>query len=125
MPANGGLLRIGSPSPDSEFGHFRLEIADSLRPIFEIFPLSGDPRPETWFDLHCVVELAVECSQILRLGRRQLGIPNLLLGGRGRHQCLLLTVPDIKERPAYELPWSPVRLTGSCRQTLVRPLCFD
>ena len=35
------------------------------------------PRPETWFDLHCVVELAVECSQILRLGHRQLGMPNL------------------------------------------------
>jgi hypothetical protein len=42
MPANGGLLRIGNRSPDSEFGHFRLEIADSLRPIFEIFPFSGD-----------------------------------------------------------------------------------
>jgi hypothetical protein len=42
MPANGGLLRIDSRSPDSEFGHFRLGIADSLRPIFEIFPFLGD-----------------------------------------------------------------------------------
>jgi hypothetical protein len=41
-PANGGLLRIGNRSPGSEFGHFRLGIADSLRPIFEIFPFSGD-----------------------------------------------------------------------------------
>ncbi len=42
MPANGGLLRIGSRSPDSEFGHFRLGIAVSLRPIFEVFPFLGD-----------------------------------------------------------------------------------
>ena len=30
-------MRIGSRSPDSKFGHFLLEIADSLQPIFEIF----------------------------------------------------------------------------------------
>jgi hypothetical protein len=42
MPANGGPLRIGSRSPDSKFGRGRPEIADSLRPIFEIFPFSGD-----------------------------------------------------------------------------------
>jgi hypothetical protein len=42
MPTNGGLLRIGGRSPGSEFGHFRLGIADSLRPIFEIFPFSAD-----------------------------------------------------------------------------------
>jgi hypothetical protein len=41
-PANGGILRIGTRSPGSEFGHFRIGIADSLRPIFEIFPFSGD-----------------------------------------------------------------------------------
>jgi hypothetical protein len=27
MPANGGLLQIGSRSPDSKFGHFQGEIA--------------------------------------------------------------------------------------------------
>jgi hypothetical protein len=37
-PAYSGLLRIRSWSPDSEFDHFRLGIADSLRPIFEKFP---------------------------------------------------------------------------------------
>jgi hypothetical protein len=42
MPANGGLLRIGGRSPDSQFGHFRSKIADSLRLIFEILPFSGD-----------------------------------------------------------------------------------
>jgi hypothetical protein len=38
MPANGGLLRIGGWSLNSEFGSFRSEIADNLRRIFEIFP---------------------------------------------------------------------------------------
>jgi hypothetical protein len=42
MPANGGLLRICGRSPDSKFGQFQGEIADSLRRIFEIFPFSGD-----------------------------------------------------------------------------------
>jgi len=37
-PTNGGLLRIGSGSLGSEIGRFRPEIADSLRPIFEILP---------------------------------------------------------------------------------------
>src|SRR5437899_11158509 len=31
MPANGGLLQIGGRSLDSTFGHFRREIAESLR----------------------------------------------------------------------------------------------
>src|SRR5882757_1115429 len=42
MPANGGLLRIGYPSPGSETGRSGSEIANSLRRIFEIFPFSGD-----------------------------------------------------------------------------------
>ena|ERR1700730_11596717 len=42
MPAIGGLLRIGSRSPDSRLSQFRPGIADSLWPIFEIFPFSGD-----------------------------------------------------------------------------------
>ena len=40
--ANGGLLRFSGRSPNAESGHFRREIADSLRRIFEIFPFSGD-----------------------------------------------------------------------------------
>ena len=42
MPANGGLLRICDRSPDSKFGRFQGEIANSLRQIFEIFPFSRD-----------------------------------------------------------------------------------
>jgi hypothetical protein len=42
MPANGGLLRIGGWSLDSEFGRFRGEIAESLWPHVEIFPILGD-----------------------------------------------------------------------------------
>jgi hypothetical protein len=42
MPANGGLLRIGYRIPGSEIDCFAVEIADSLRQIFEIFPFSGD-----------------------------------------------------------------------------------
>ena len=42
MPANGGLLRIGGRSLDSEFGPLQGEISDSLRRIFEIFPFLGD-----------------------------------------------------------------------------------
>jgi hypothetical protein len=42
MPANGGLLQIGGRSPDTTFGSFQDEIADSLRRIFEIFPFRGD-----------------------------------------------------------------------------------
>ena len=43
-----------------------------------------------------------------RLSAGKLRVSN----GRCRHQCLLLTAPDIKESPAYELPWSSVRLNG-------------
>jgi hypothetical protein len=40
------------------------------------------------------------------LRRRQLGNSEpTLFGGGDRHQRLLLTAPDIKERPANELPW--------------------
>jgi hypothetical protein len=42
MPANGGLLRIGRRSPRSGISHFWPGTADSLRPIFEIFPFLGD-----------------------------------------------------------------------------------
>jgi len=42
MPANGGLLQIGGPSPDSKFRYFQGQIADSLRRISEIFPFLGD-----------------------------------------------------------------------------------
>src|ERR1700730_15927972 len=41
-PANGGLLRIGYRSPGSEMGRCGSEFADSLRRIFEIFPVLGD-----------------------------------------------------------------------------------
>src|SRR3981081_1367817 len=41
-PANGGLLRIGGLSLDSEFGQFRSKIADSLRQTFEKLPFLGD-----------------------------------------------------------------------------------
>jgi len=40
MPANCGLLQISVPSLNSQFGQSQSEIADSLRQIFEIFPLS-------------------------------------------------------------------------------------
>jgi hypothetical protein len=42
MPANGGLLRICRRSPRSGISHFWPLTADSLRPIFEIFPFLGD-----------------------------------------------------------------------------------
>jgi hypothetical protein len=42
MPANGGLLRICRRSPRSGISHFWPGTADSLRPIFEIFPFLGD-----------------------------------------------------------------------------------
>src|SRR5882757_5368981 len=41
IPANGGLLQFSGRSPDAKFGHFRREIADNLRRIFEIFPFLG------------------------------------------------------------------------------------
>jgi hypothetical protein len=40
--ANGGLLRFSGRSPNAQFGHFRREMADDLRRIFEIFPFLGD-----------------------------------------------------------------------------------
>ena len=39
---NGGLSRIRGRSPDVKFGHFQVEIADSLLRTFEIFPFLGD-----------------------------------------------------------------------------------
>src|SRR4030088_1561600 len=59
MPATGGPLRIGNRSLDSEFSQFRPGIADSLWPIFEIFPFSGDCGRRGGFDLHCVAEPAL------------------------------------------------------------------
>jgi hypothetical protein len=35
-------LRFSGRSPTAQFGHFRREIADNLRRIFEIFPFLGD-----------------------------------------------------------------------------------
>jgi hypothetical protein len=41
-PANGGLLRFGARSSDSQFDGLRGEIVESLWRFFEIFPFSGD-----------------------------------------------------------------------------------
>ncbi len=79
-PANGGLLRIGYQSPGSEIGVSGSEIADSLRRIFEIFPFSGDWRPETGFDMHCMAGLTVQTRQILRLCCWEIGNSEPALG---------------------------------------------
>jgi hypothetical protein len=41
-PAIGGLLQFGERSPGSQFEELRVEIVESLRRFFEIFPFSGD-----------------------------------------------------------------------------------
>ena len=67
MPANGGLLRSCGRSPDSKFGHFQGEIADSLRRIFEIFPFLGDGgwRPGSI----CTAWRAGQCNSTLDVGK--------------------------------------------------------
>src|SRR6266404_3680743 len=47
MPANGGLFQIGEASLDSQSLQLQSEIGESLRRIFEIFPLlrDSDRRP--------------------------------------------------------------------------------
>ena len=57
MPANCCLLQISVPSLSSQFGQSQSEIADSLRQIFEIFPLSGDGGRR--LGSHCVADAAV------------------------------------------------------------------
>ena len=111
-PSNGGLLRIGSRSPNFEFGHFRLGIADSLRPIFEIFPFSGDRgrRPGSIYTAWSNLQRNVVKFSALATGNWE--CRTYTATRTGRHQRLLLTAPDIKERPTYELPWSLVRLNG-------------
>jgi hypothetical protein len=42
MPANGGLLQSGTRSQDSQFNELQGEFAESLRPLPQIFPFSGD-----------------------------------------------------------------------------------
>jgi hypothetical protein len=54
-PANGGLLRIGHQSLDSEMGRCGNEMTDSLPRIFEIFQFLGDSDPETGFGRDCVM----------------------------------------------------------------------
>ena len=90
MPANGGLLRIGYRSPDSEIGRCRSEIADSLWQIFEIFPFLGD-RDRRPGSIYWVVDLAVEYRQILRYGAGKLGMSAAVRRGPSRVFCQ--TVP--------------------------------
>jgi hypothetical protein len=80
MPANGGLLRIGGRSLGSGFGRFRLELANSLRRIFEIFPFSGDSdrRLGSIGTAGPSLQCNSPCSQ---LDRRQIGV---LRAARGR-----------------------------------------
>jgi hypothetical protein len=72
MPANGGLLQIGSRSPSSEFDHFQSQIADNLRRIFEIFPFCGDGDRRPGSIRHWVVELAVQLAKFSALAAGKL-----------------------------------------------------
>jgi hypothetical protein len=56
-------LRFSEQSPDTEFGHFWSEIADSLRQIFEKLPFSGDCDRKPGFYPHCVAELTVQLAK--------------------------------------------------------------
>ena len=72
MPANGGLLRFSEQSPDTEFGRFWSEIAESLRLIFEILPFLGDCDRRLGFSPHCVAELTVQLAKF----SGKLGMPS-------------------------------------------------
>ncbi len=60
-------LRIDGRSPDSEFGHFRSEIADSLRRIFEIFPFLGDRSWRPGSIYYCVAGEVRACFKAFKL----------------------------------------------------------
>src|SRR6478752_1590241 len=59
MPANSGLFEFIERSPASRFRQRRGEIADSLRPTFEIFPFFGDAsqRPGAISTAWCGMQL--------------------------------------------------------------------
>src|SRR6266403_331606 len=79
VPANCGLLWTGCPSLYSQFEQLGSEIADSLRPTFEIFPFFGDAsqrpgaistawcRTQSWLDYfqgsgsRCSISKTGEC----------------------------------------------------------------
>ena len=111
-PPMAGFCELVAGLRTSEFGHFRLGIADSLRPIFEIFPFSGDRgrRPGSIYTAWSNLQRNVVKFSALATGNWE--CRTYTATRTGRHQRLLLTAPDIKERPTYELPWSLVRLNG-------------
>src|SRR5258708_38072806 len=129
MPANGGLLRIGNRSPDSEFGQFRLEIADSLRPIFEIFPFSGDRdrRPgliyTAWSSLQWnVVKFCAlaagswEFRTYTARRTRPSSMSASLIGGLGSRAFRLFTNAVLLSRPVFS---SESAHQGPCMRVLL------
>jgi hypothetical protein len=88
MPANGGLLQIGGRSPDTTFGSFQDEIADSLRRLFEKLPFwetaAGDRVRSTLRGRACSLT-----RQILRRGRANWEC-RIRTPARRRHEQLTL-----------------------------------
>src|ERR1700730_17314780 len=105
MPAIGGLLRIGSLSPDSRLSQFRPGIADSLWPIFEIFPFSGDcgRRPGSiytvWPNLHCNFS-ALAVGKLRMRKRLSHSLERLFLANVGRYAMLQRRRPKRRKAKA-------------------------
>ena len=118
MPANGGLLRIGRRSPRSGISHFWPGTADSLRPIFEIFPFLGDRdrRPGSICTAWSLWQSSSGTSQLIshKIGVTQ----NAVLVGK----CMKFGLAE-PERQASAMPRRSVpRGTPALRrQSTVRP----
>ena len=73
------LLRIGHQSPDSDFGHSRSELANSLRQTFEKLPFLGDcgRRPVSirtaWRSAQCNRYRPAICCREIRNYKRTVG----------------------------------------------------
>ena len=117
MPANGGLLRIGRRSPRSGISHFWPGTADSLRPIFEIFPFLGDRdrRPGSICTAWSLWQSSSGTSQLISHNR-----------GDPEHCGTAAVEEDIRQKISFALySREPARLHACC--TLLpsyrRPIC--
>jgi len=112
MPANWGFLGIGYVSLYPQFAQLGSEIADSLRPTFEIFPFFGDAsqRPGAISTAWCGTQSKSSFSEEAEAAgpelpsARQTEMPPTSPQGRLMNLTATLQGGSLPERKIYQTP---------------------